>query len=42
MKELSFQSVVQDNMRIDWNVPITMEDGLIFFARMMMGNIPRL
>ena len=32
MKELSFQSVVQDNMRIDWNVPITMEDGVVLRA----------
>ena len=32
MKELSYQSAVQDNMRIDWNVPIAMEDGVVLRA----------
>ena len=32
MKDLSYQSVVQDNMRIDWNVPITMSDGNVLRA----------
>ncbi len=32
MGEKSYTTVVQDNMKIDWNVPITMEDGIILRA----------